>query len=181
MVGYTALAQRNESLALQLLDKHNALIRSVAKEHRGREVKTIGDAFLLEFDSALEAVLCSVRIQSSFREMSRTAAPDERILVRIGIHVGDVIHQGGDILGDAVNIASRIVHFAENGGICISEQVYAQVRNKVQLPLLKMPGQELRSVGQQMDLYHVVLPWEPSGPQKSSARWRRIRFSPSQT
>ncbi len=172
MVGYTSLAQRDESLALQLLDKHNALVRSVAKQHQGREVKTIGDAFLFEFDSALDAVLCSVRIQSSLRERNRAAPPDEKILVRIGIHVGDVIHLGGDILGDAVNIASRIVNFAENGGICISEQVYAQVRNKVQVPLVKMPGQKLKNVDQQLDLYQVVLPWEQSGPPKSSPRSR---------
>src|SRR5712691_2061171 len=142
LVGYTAMAQRNESLALELLERHNTMLRSVVKQRRGREVKTVGDAFLLEFGSALEAVLCAIEIQSVLNEQNKLVRGAERILVRIGIHVGDVIHRGGDVFGDAVNIASRIVSFAEQGGICISGQVYAQVLNKLEYPLLKMRSEE---------------------------------------
>src|SRR5881409_850563 len=106
LVGYTAMAQRNESLALELLERHNTLLRSVVKQRRGREVKTVGDAFLLEFGSALEAVLCAIEIQSVLNEQNKLVGGAERILVRIGIHVGDVVHRGGDVFGDAVNIAS---------------------------------------------------------------------------
>ncbi|MBI3023150.1 MAG: adenylate/guanylate cyclase domain-containing protein, partial [Thaumarchaeota archaeon] len=72
MVGYTSLSQRNESRALQLLEKHNTLIRSILKQHKCREVKTIGDGFLIEFDSALEAVTCAAKIQAVFGEHNRS-------------------------------------------------------------------------------------------------------------
>jgi TolB-like protein/Tfp pilus assembly protein PilF len=178
MVGYTMLAQRNETLALQLLETHNALLRSVLKQHQGREVKTIGDAFLLEFDSALDAVLCAIDIQAALAQQNKLARWEERIVVRIGIHVGDVIHRNDDVFGDAVNIASRIVNSADEGGICISEQVYAQVRNKIQQPMVKMSEQPMKNVEQPVELYQVVLSLEAGGQSKSSARWNRIAILP---
>ena len=178
LVGYTAMAQRNESLALELLERHNTMLRSVVKQHRGREVKTVGDAFLLEFGSALEAVLCAIEIQSVLDEQNKLVGGTERILVRIGIHVGDVIHRGGDLFGDAVNIASRIVSFAEQGGICISGQVYAQVVNKLGYPLLKMSAQSLKNVEQPVDLYRVVLEPGVDAPHKSSKAWSRVAVLP---
>ena len=178
LVGYTAMAQRNESLALELLERHNTMLRSVVKQHRGREVKTVGDAFLLEFGSALEAVLCAIEIQSVLDEQNKLVGGTERILVRIGIHVGDVIHRGGDLFGDAVNIASRIVSFAEQGGICISGQVYAQVVNKLEYPLLKMSAQSLKNVEQPVDLYRVVLEPGVDAPHRSSKAWSRVAVLP---
>ena len=178
LVGYTAMAQRNESLALELLERHNTLLRSVVKQRRGREVKTVGDAFLLEFGSALEAVLCAIEIQSVLNEQNKLVGGAERILVRIGIHVGDVVHRGGDVFGDAVNIASRIVSFAEQGGICISGQVYAQVVNKLEYPLLKMSAQSLKNVEQPIDLYRVVLEPGVDAPHKSSQAWSRVAVLP---
>lgn len=178
MVGYTALAQRDESLALELLEKHNALVRTVLKRHRGREVKTIGDSFLLEFDSALEAVLCAIDIQDALAERNKLARLEEMIVVRIGIHVGDVVHRDGDVFGDAVNIASRIVGFANRGGICISEQVYAQVRNKVQQAMVKMPEQPMKNVELPVDLYQVVLASEGAARPTSFNKWNRIAVLP---
>jgi adenylate cyclase len=167
IVGYTMLAQRDEALAIRLLDTHNSLVRSVLKHHTGREVKTMGDAFLLEFDSALDAVMFAVEVQTSFKDHN-SASPDDQIVhVRIGIHVGDVVHRGSDVLGDAVNIASRIVDFAEGGGICISGQVHDQVRNKLQYPMEKMPEQRLKNVELGMDLYRVLLPWPSASPAVS--------------
>jgi len=178
MVGYTALSQRDESLALQLLEKHNSVLRAILERYQGREVKTIGDAFLLEFDSALDATLCAIDIQTALADQNRMADPDERVLIRIGIHVGDVVHRNGDVFGDAVNIASRIVRFADQGGICISEQVYAQVRNKVQRPLLEMPQQPLKNVEQPVTLYQVVLEAEPGVRSRPPQTWNRIAVLP---
>ncbi len=94
MVGYTALAQRNEVLAIELLDEQRRLVRQFLAKHKGREVDTIGDGFLVEFASALEAVKCAVDIQSAFKEMNVKRPDDKKIWIRVGIHLGDVIHTG---------------------------------------------------------------------------------------
>jgi len=160
MVGYSTLAQRNEALAVRLLEAHDSVVRVVLRRHGGREVKTIGDSFMLEFPSALEAVNFAVDVQGELRTLNSSAQSGERFLVRIGVHVGDVIHRDGDMIGDAVNIASRIVRLADDGGICVSDQVRNQVSNKVQFALEKMPQQSLKNIDTEVDLYRVVLPWE---------------------
>jgi adenylate cyclase len=123
IVGYTALTQRNETLAMLMLTEERKILRSVFAEHGGTEVKTIGDAFLVEFASALEAVKCAVAMQSAIRHRNAAPGSSASIQIRIGIHAGDVIHSEGDILGDSVNVASRLEPLAEPGGICVSEQV----------------------------------------------------------
>ena len=178
MVGYSSLAQSDESLALELLERHNSLLRSQLGQYQGREVKTMGDAFLLEFDSALEAVLCAVKIQSAFRNQNASAKEDKRIRLRIGIHVGDVIRRDGDVFGDAVNIASRIVNFAEEGGICISEQVYAQVRNKIRYDMIEIPSQHLKHIEEPMNLYQILLPWDKRELISNATKGKRIAVLP---
>ncbi len=167
IVGYTTLAQQNEASALRLLKKHNRLIRPVISHYRGREVKNMGDAFLVEFDSALDATECSIAIQKALR--TPATSPKDKLRVRIGIHVGDVIHTRNDVLGDAVNIASRIEPLAEGGGICISEQVYDQVRNKISYPMVKLESRNLKNVTFPIDVYRVQLPWQPQREQQKKA------------
>lgn len=157
MVGYTTLTQTDESLAMKLLRKHNQLLRPIFSRYNGREVKTMGDAFLVEFDSALAATKCSVEMQRVLHRHNEQVR--EKLLVRIGIHVGDVIHRKKDVFGDAVNIASRIEALAEGGDICISEQVYDQVRNKISFPLTKLESRDLRNIAFPIDVYKVELPW----------------------
>ena len=158
MVGYTALTQKDEPLALKLLQRHRDLTRPVLSKHGGREIKTIGDAFLVEFDSALEAVNCAVDVQQAIHNYN-SSAPDE-VSVRVGIHVGDVVHQEGDVYGDAVNIASRIEPLAEGGGVCISGPVYDQVRNKVPFRFTKLGQKQLKNVSVPIEVFRVELPWE---------------------
>lgn len=180
MVGYSFISQRNEALAMGLLEAHNTLIRSAIKRHGGREVKTIGDAFLLEFPSALEAVRFAVDAQVEFRKFNREAHKGETIAVRIGVHVGDVISRNGDVFGDAVNIASRIVGVAEGGGVCVSGNVHDQVWNKVQVAMEKMPPQQLKNIELEMDIYRVVMSWEAvaeSGVPRPSNRIAVLPFS----
>ncbi len=168
MVGYTALAQENELRAMQLLEEHNRALRPIFPKHHGREVKAIGDSFLVEFPSALEAVHCAIDIQEHLRERNRALPEGRRVEVRIGIHVGDVIRKDGDILGDAVNISSRIRPLADPNGICISEQVYDQVRNKVELPLIRMERTSLKNVSLPIDVYRVEMGWEEMKRDESS-------------
>ena len=156
MVGYTALTQSNEALALSLLETQNGILLPLIRAHGGTPVKTIGDAHLAEFDSALEAVRCAVDIQKHLREHAQSATPAKSFSIRIGIHIGDVVHKDNDVFGDAVNIASRLQPLAEPGGICISQQVYDQVSNKVDHRLEKLPLRQLKNVSMSIEVYKVV-------------------------
>ena len=161
MVGYTALGQLNESLSLALVDEQRKLIRPILARHRGREVKTMGDAFLVEFPSALDAVRCAYDIQRASRELNFSLPDDRQIRLRVGVHLGDVVEsQGGDITGDAVNIASRIEPLAEDGGVCLTREVYNQVRNKVDLPLDSVGVRALKNVSAPMEVFKIIMPWE---------------------
>ena len=158
MVGYTALAQRDESLSLALVDRQRRMVRPILRRHRGREVKTMGDAFLVEFQSALDAVSCAYDIQKAARDFNESATVKERILLRIGIHLGDVVESGGDISGDAVNVASRVEPLAEGGGVCITRQVYDHVVNKVEVPLASLGQRSLKNISSPVEVYKMVMP-----------------------
>ena len=160
MVGYTALGQRNESLSLALVEEQRKLIRPILARHNGREVKTIGDAFLVDFPNALDAVRCAYDIQRAIREFNLSLASDKRIHLRIGVHVGEVVESLGDISGDAVNVASRIEPLAEDGGVCLTRQVYDHVRSKVDLPLSSLGPKSLKNVTEPVEVYKMVMPWE---------------------
>src|SRR5438477_10469035 len=108
MVGYSALAQGDDRLALELLEEHRRLLREIFPRFNGTEIKTIGDAFLFEFGSALEAAQCAIEIQRTLAHRDADASADRQIQVRIGVHICDVVHRGRDLYGDAGNIASRI-------------------------------------------------------------------------
>ncbi|MDA4118678.1 MAG: adenylate/guanylate cyclase domain-containing protein, partial [Thaumarchaeota archaeon] len=151
--GYSALTQENESLAIRILDKHRELMRPVFARHRGHEVKTMGDGFLVEFESALDAIECAAELQDVLRVYNETAV--DKISVRAGIHVGDVIHRDGDVYGDAVNIAARIETIARGGEVCISEQVYVQVRNKMSFRFVLLEPRSLKNISVPIEVYKL--------------------------
>ncbi len=158
MVGSTASAQENEAGALKLRDEQAGLVRPLFAAHHGREIKSMGDGFLAEFDSALRAVQCAIDIQQHLHERNaqRGVPP---IQLRIGVHLGDVEQRETDIFGDAVNIASRIEPLAPPGGVCISGEVFSQVRNKIPNPLEKLPPTTLKGLRLPIDIYRVLMPW----------------------
>src|SRR6476661_942627 len=160
MVGYSALAQRDDRLALDLLEEHRRLLREIFPRFNGAEIKTIGDAFLVEFASALEAAQCAIEIQRTLAHRDADAPEDRQIQVRIGVHIGDVVHRDGDVYGDGVNIASRIEPVAGPGGICVSMDVERQIRNALEARFEKLATTELKNISVPMDLFRIVLPWE---------------------
>jgi len=159
IVGYTSLSQSDEALALDLLEEHRTLVRPFFQKHNGREIKTMGDAFLVEFASALEAVNCAVEIQQALRDLNFNRLSERKIVLRVGIHVGDVVDSKDDVYGDAVNVASRIESLAEDGGVCLTRQVYDHVHNKFKLPLLSLGPRLLKNVGTPVEVYKMVMPW----------------------
>ncbi|HEY2388453.1 MAG TPA: adenylate/guanylate cyclase domain-containing protein [Candidatus Binatia bacterium] len=159
MVGYSALAQRNEALALDLLVEHQRQLRPIFLRHGGREIKAIGDGFLVEFSSALQAVRCALAIQTALVQRNASEGTDRRIQVRIGLHLGDVEVRDGDVFGDGVNIAARVEPLADANGICITGPVFDQVRNKIAEPLVRLGRPELKHIQVPIDVYRVVLPW----------------------
>ncbi len=177
IAGYTALTQRDEALAMKLLEEHRALLRPFFPKHGGREVKTIGDAFLVEFGSALEAVRCAYDVQQSLHELNQSR-PSGGIQLRVGIHLGDVIRSESDVYGDAVNVASRIEPLASPGGICISEQVHDQVKNKLEFPMVSMGRRELKNVEDPVEVFAVVLPWERRGAGDQTLERSRVAVLP---
>ncbi len=160
LVGFTALAQQDEKRALELLARHQDLLRGVLPRFQGREIKSMGDGFLLEFPSALGATHCAVEFQRVMLEATPPTGAPGNLAMRVGVHLGDVVRQRGDLLGDAVNVASRIESVAEPGGVCISGQVYDQVRNKLGHPLQRLPTPPLKNVSVPVEIYKVILPWD---------------------
>jgi adenylate cyclase len=176
MVGYTSLGQRNEALSLALVEEQRKVVRPAVARHSGREVKTMGDAFLVEFSNVLDAVRCAYDIQRASREFNISMPEDRRIHLRIGVHLGDVVMSNGDIAGDAVNIASRIEPIAEDGGVCITREVYNQVNNKIELRMESLGAQVLKNVASPMEVFKVVMPWE--GEKGAELDTRRIAILP---
>ncbi|MGD9675686.1 MAG: adenylate/guanylate cyclase domain-containing protein [Candidatus Bipolaricaulia bacterium] len=174
IVGYTALTQVDEALTLALLEEHASLLRPLFAEHSGREIKGTGDGFLVEFPSALEAVRCAIEIQRALHERNSAVPLDRTIQVRIGVHLGDVVHRGNDIFGDGVNITARIEPLAEPGGICLSRQVYDAVWNKVDLRMTSLGKRALKNVRVPIEVYGMELPWMRdetlSGPSRDRSR-----------
>jgi adenylate cyclase len=177
--GYTALSQQSESRALQLLSRQRALLRPIFRIHNGLEIKTLGDAFLVEFESALDATLCAMEIQRVLR-VQGAEHPEEAVMVRVGVHLGDVVHAENDVLGDTVNIASRIEALAEPGGICVSQQVYDQVCNKLEgCGFQRIEGAKLRNVSLPISAYRLTLGGDERGPEPGAPlQTRRIAVLP---
>ena len=170
MVGFSALSQRNEALALELLEEHREVLRSLFPKHQGLEIKSTGDGFLVEFASALAAVQCALEIQLLMRRRNESRSAERRVLIRIGIHLGDVVHRENDVFGDGVNIAARIEPLAEPGGICVSRAVYEQIENKVDHALVQMSRPTLKNIQATVEVYRLVIDEAriPRGPSASS-------------
>src|SRR5437773_2337285 len=134
-VGYSRLMRADEEGTHERFKAHRReLVDPKIREHHGRIVKYTGDGMLAEFPSVVEAILCAVEVQCGMSRRNRDVADDERISFRIGVNVGDVIAEPEDIYGDGVNIAARLEALAQPNGICISQSVYEQIRDKLPYP-----------------------------------------------
>jgi class 3 adenylate cyclase/pimeloyl-ACP methyl ester carboxylesterase len=172
IVGYTALMGRDEQLAMRALAAHRELLRRILPHFNGRLIGEIGDGTLSSFHSAFGAVNCACEIQASL-------AGDTELKIRIGIHVGDVVFTNNTVLGDGVNVASRIHELAPPGGCCISERVYDEIRNKPGLPVKFLGEKTLKNVDRPIRVYAMAMPGiaiEEDPRVGSRRRWPRRRL-----
>jgi adenylate cyclase len=158
VAGYSRLMGVDEEGTLAALKAcRTELIDPKIAEHRGRVVKTTGDGALVEFASAVDAVRCAIEVQGAMAERNADIPEDRRIEFRIGINVGDIIIDEGDIYGDGVNVAARVEALARAGAICLSDNAYQQVRGKLTLEVTDLGEQQLKNIVQPLRIYGVRL------------------------
>nr|WP_168196484.1 GAF domain-containing protein [Bdellovibrio sp. NC01] len=159
IVGYSAIFHRDENLAMNLLSQKCNILRSIFPSYGGREIKTLGDGFFIEFPSVLEAVKCAYDIQSQLYQRNLGGMQDERFQIRIGIHLCDFIATDEDAFGNDVNVSSRLEKIAPAGGICVSQQVVDQVSDKLDLKFKPLKARKLKNIKRPVASYSVELPW----------------------
>ena len=166
VAGYSRLMGTDEEGTLAQLKAHRkTLIDPKIAEYRGRIVKTTGDGLLVEFASVLDAVRCAVEVQRTMADNNAGVPRDKRIELRIGINVGDIVSDGGDIFGDGVNLAARLESIADRGGICVSRQVMDQIEGKLDLSYRELGRQNLKNIAKPIEVYAVEL--DPAGSRAS--------------
>lgn len=174
VVGYSRLIGHDEVGTRARFKKQldNIVMPSI-ESHHGRLVKTMGDGFLVEFGSVVDAVQCAADIQRAAVKFQDREDTDREMLLRIGIHLGDVIVEDDDIHGDGVNIAARLEEIADPGGICVSDMVHAGVRNKLSLVFESLGEKSLKNIADPVQAYRVALDSENGGNATASALFNR--------
>jgi len=166
---------RDEVKTIGLVNRDFSEMRRLCETRGGAVLKTTGDGLLCYFASAVEAVACALDMQKHFAALAKTLPPGEALQHRIGIHLGDVLVQDQDVMGDGVNIASRLQAEAEPGGICISQTVYDVVKNKIELKATYLGARDLKNIAQAVPVYRLLLEAQAreavAPPAKKSFRW----------
>ncbi len=157
VAGYSRLMGANEVGTLQALKAHRSeLIDPAIAAHHGRIVKTTGDGMLVEFASVIDAVGCAVAVQRAMVSRNAHVPDDKRIVFRIGINVGDIIIDGGDIFGDGVNVAARLETLCEPGGLCISRTANDQIRDKLSLAFADLGEQAMKNIARAVGVFGLA-------------------------
>src|SRR5438128_7216093 len=156
VAGYSRLMGADEEGTLERLKAlRRELVDSKIAEHHGRIVKTTGDGLLVEFASVVDAVRCAVAVQQAMPERNTGVAADNRIELRIGINLGDVIVEGDDLYGDGVNIAARIEALADAGGVFVSNTVHDHVRDRLPFVFEDLGEQQVKNIARPVRVYRV--------------------------
>jgi TolB-like protein/class 3 adenylate cyclase/tetratricopeptide (TPR) repeat protein len=178
IVGYSRLAGADEDRILaRLRTLRSDLIDPTIAVHHGRIVKRTGDGSVIEFRSVVDAVNCAIEVQRAMVERNAEVAPDKRIEFRVGIHLGDVVEESdGDLMGDGVNIASRLEGVAKPGAICLSEQAYWQVKGRLDLKVTDLGNTQLKNIADPIHVYSLEVgqPSQAKPPPPASAAERTV-------
>src|SRR5271165_2825926 len=167
IVGYSRLAGADEERTLaRVRGLRSDLIDPAIAAHHGRIVKRTGDGAIVEFRSVVDAVRCAIEVQNGMAERNAGLPPERRIEYRVGIHLGDVVEESdGDLMGDGVNIAARLEGVAKPGAICLSEDAYRQVRQRLDLKVTDLGATQLKNIAQPVRVYSVEV-GKPATPRK---------------
>src|SRR5215510_8234860 len=176
IVGFSRQMGSNEARTLQMLAVHNQIIEQAVAAHQGHIIKTTGDGFLIDFPSIVLAVQCARSIQAQLHAHNAEHAKADQIHVRIGLHEGDILVQpNGDVLGDGVNIASRLQTFAKPDTICISQKVYVEVEKEIPLEnVISLGRPKLKNIVPRFRVY-ALLPEKPKG-LRQNLRVQRLKL-----
>lgn len=167
VVGYSALMAATEEHTLDLLRRDFLVMKQLCHQFEGKVLKTIGDALLMYFASAVKAVACAQEIQSQLAAIATNLAEDDILRHRIGIHLGDVFFNGSDVMGDGVNVAARLQAEAKPGGICLSQTVYEVVKNPLSLKANDLEQRTLKNIPGAMSVYQIP----PIYPTPFATQW----------
>lgn len=172
VVGYSQLMAADEENTFSTLRTYREVTDGLIEKHGGRIFNTAGDAVLAEFGSAVEAVRCAISIQEDLAVRNSELPKERQMWFRIGINVGDVMVQNGDLFGDGVNVAARLEGLAEKGGICISGSTFDQVKNKLSIAFDDIGGQKVKNIPEPVAAFRLVpgkVAVKPGGKSKESA------------
>jgi adenylate cyclase len=181
--GYSRLMDDDEEATVRTLKTYRAAINDLVQQYRGRIVDSPGDNILAEFSSVVDAVNCAVEIQRDLAERNTELAYNRQMQFRIGVNLGDVIEDDGNIYGDGVNIAARVESLAEAGGICISGRAYDQVSNKLGLEYENLGEHQVKNISTPIRVYRVLSHPGAAAHRVVQAKeslgrkWRKIGFS----
>src|SRR5215510_2719874 len=162
VVGFSTMSSRDEEHALSLLNARMTTAQALVKHHRGRVFKLTGDGLLAEFVSPVEAVRAALEIQEAMRAANDPAGPNDQLVLRIGVNLGDVVESGDDLMGDAVNVAARLESIAKPGGICVSAAVYEQIEGKLTLGAEDLGEQHVKNIPRAIHAYRLTLGGPPA-------------------
>ena len=169
IVGFSRMMEKDEAGTLELLHYHNKLVSEAAVKRRGTVIKTIGDAFLVDFRNTVDALQCAMDIQAELYERNK-AGGSAPLLLRIGVHLGDIYFFENDALGEGINIASRLQSLARPGCICFSQDVYNQVLNKIDFRADKLGKVSLKNISKEIHAYEIASPNIEFDPERDKPR-----------
>jgi len=175
--GYSLLMADDEAFTIQTIKEYRNIISSCIEQHTGRVVDSPGDNILAEFASAVDAVQCAVEIQRVLKKENDRFVEDRRLVFRIGVNIGDVVHDGDRIYGDGINIAARIEGLAEPGGVCVSRNAYDQIKKKLSFEYEYLGEQQVKNINDPVRVYKVLMtPADAEKPvdderKPSKAKW----------
>ncbi len=172
--GFSKKMAEDETRAFELLKMHDAIMRVLVAKFGGTVIKSLGDSFMVDFASAVNAVKCAVEAQKRFWNFNRDKDEFERVEIRIGIHLGDVLVREDDMIGDGVNVASRVEAITEPNRVCITQEVYMQIRNKFPIQVFEIGPMHLKNIPEPVQVYEIII---ESIPELSTPSESAIHFS----